>query len=323
MDKNKNKFPRLKLKNPILIVAWPGMGDVAYKVALNLIEKLKMEEFFVLNPESFFYPTGVTIKNDLLDLTELPYSKFFVYKNKAGSNDLVVFISNAQPDLVFANNYCDALLDFIIQLKIKIIFSFAAMPLPIDHLTKPNVWAAVTDKELIDIFGKYNVKFMKEGHVSGMNGLFLGMAKKRGIKGVCLLGEIPLYAVQLENPRAAIAILEILMSMLSINISLKDLEMQAQEIQGQIEQLIDFLKGGGSAPPPIGDEEIEHLKYTLGQYTNLPQSVKLRIEQLFEEAKKDLKNATILKQELDKWGIYKEYEDRFLDLFKKQKPRGN
>lgn len=323
MDKKKNQFPKARLKNPILITAWPGMGDVAYKVASTLVNKLNMEEIFELAAEDFFYPTGVTIKNDLLEVTDLPFSKFYIYKNKTGLNDLVVFLTNAQPDLFFAQNYCQTLLDFVAKLKIKTIFSFAAMPVPIDHLVKPNVWAAVTHKELIEAMGKYNIKIMKEGQVSGMNGLFLGMAKKIDIKGICLLGEIPLYAVQLENPRAAISILEVLMKMLSINISLKDLELQAQDIQSQIEQLIDFLKGGGSAPAPIGEEEIEHIKYTLGQYTNLPQSVKVKIEQLFEGAKKDLTQATILKTELDKWGIYKEYEDRFLDLFKKQGPKRN
>jgi len=41
------------------------------------------------------------------------------------------------------------------------------------------------------------------------------------------------------------------------------------------------------------------------------------IEQLFEQAGRDRSNAYELKRELDRLGLYKEYEDRFLDLFKK------
>lgn len=323
MENKKYKFPKIKLKNPILVAAWPGMGDIAYKVAQTLIEKLNMQEIFDLPPDEFFYPTGVTIKDSLLETTDLPHSKFYIYKNKAGQNDVIVFISNAQPDLAFAQNYCSILLDFILQLKTKMIITIAAMPVPIEHLEKPNVWAVVTDKDMIDFTAKINLKILKEGQVSGMNGLFLGLAKKQKFKGICLLGEIPLYAVQLENPKAAIAILEILMKILSLNIDTKNLEIQAQEIQTQIEQLIDFLKGGGMPPAPIGQDEVEHLKHTLGQYPKLPQSVKVKIEELFGQAKKDLKTATSLKQELDKWGVYKDYEDRFLDLFRKQKPKTN
>ncbi|MBV8318546.1 MAG: hypothetical protein JOZ53_26700, partial [Planctomycetaceae bacterium] len=42
-----------------------------------------------------------------------------------------------------------------------------------------------------------------------------------------------------------------------------------------------------------------------------------RIEQLFEQAKQDRSYAYELKRELDRLNVYPEYEDRFLDLFKK------
>jgi hypothetical protein len=43
---------------------------------------------------------------------------------------------------------------------------------------------------------------------------------------------------------------------------------------------------------------------------------KQRIEGLFEQARKDRSKAFELKQELDRLGVFKEYEDRFLDLFR-------
>ena len=39
--------------------------------------------------------------------------------------------------------------------------------------------------------------------------------------------------------------------------------------------------------------------------------------------KTDISKAKELKSELDKWNVYKDYEDRFLDLFKKTKEKGN
>jgi len=51
----------------------------------------------------------------------------------------------------------------------------------------------------------------------------------------------------------------------------------------------------------------------------LPLSAKQKIEELFSLSKKDISRAAELKAELDKWNVYKEYEDRFLDLFKKKK----
>ena len=42
-----------------------------------------------------------------------------------------------------------------------------------------------------------------------------------------------------------------------------------------------------------------------------------QIERLFEEAKKDPGRAMNLKHELDRLGVFKRYEDRFLDLFRR------
>ena len=47
-----------------------------------------------------------------------------------------------------------------------------------------------------------------------------------------------------------------------------------------------------------------------------PEDLK-RIEHLFEQSRQSRKRAYELKAELDRLGVFKEYEDRFLDLFKK------
>ena len=48
----------------------------------------------------------------------------------------------------------------------------------------------------------------------------------------------------------------------------------------------------------------------------LPQAANKEIEEMFQKVKKGDLDPSKLKQELDRWGVYKQYEDRFLDLFK-------
>ncbi|MCD6228128.1 MAG: hypothetical protein J7K17_01435, partial [Candidatus Omnitrophica bacterium] len=67
--------------------------------------------------------------------------------------------------------------------------------------------------------------------------------------------------------------------------------------------------------------DIEKIKKDLAAYTKLPQSAREKIEALFKEAKKDISKARELKEELDRWNVYREYEDRFLDLFRKEKEK--
>jgi len=311
-------FKKPKLKNPYFICAWPGMGEVAFGVVRYLIEKLKAEEFAFFQAEDIFYPPqGVVIKDSIVKIPESPFNKFYFWKNKMGENDLILFLSNSQPDLSKSSEYCRLIWRVLEGFDIKQIFCFAAMPLPIDHTQLPSVWGTATNKNLLEKFKEYNLKVMSEGQISGMNGLFLGFAKKeKNIDGLCLLGEMPIYTLQIENPKSTLAVLNLLIKILDIELDTKPLSEQADYIEEQIEKLLDYLKASGEMRP-IGEEEIEKLKKALSLYTKLPESIKERIEELFQEAKKDIQKARELKKELDKWNIYKEYEDRFLDLFRK------
>ena len=319
-------YKKPKLKNPYLIVAWPGMGEVAYKSASYLVEKLKAQEAARIMPEGFFYLTTSIIQNGILGIPELPYSKFYYWKNpaaKRGASDLLIFISNAQPDLAKAENYSKMIIQTAQNFQVKKVISFAAMPQPIDHTQQPGVWFTSTSLELNNNLKKYNLNLMSEGQISGMNGLFLGIAKKEGMDGFCLLGEIPLYTIQVENPKASYAVLGALSKILDIQIDFTNLMEQIRIMEDEINKLLDYLKLGPQVAGPIGEEEIEKIKKSLSQLTKLQLSIKEKIEKLFEQAKTDISQANQLKSELDKWNVYKEYEDRFLDLFKKTKDKSN
>jgi hypothetical protein len=298
------------------------MGEVAFKAARYLVETLKAQECAQLLAEEFFYLTASVVQAGVLSLPELPYGKFYYWKNKTGKNDLVIFISNAQPDLSGAELYCEKILSYARHIKAKTFVGIAAMPQPIEHTQAANVWVAATSADLINSLKKYNLTILSDGQISGMNGLFLGIAKREGLEGFCLLGEIPLYTIQIENPKASCAVLETLAKILETRIDLSSLLTQAHIMEEEINKLLDYLKLG-TPLGPIGEEEIEKIKKTLSQLTNLPASVKGKIDQLFNQAKTDIAKAKELKLELDKWNVYKEYEDRFLDLFKKKKGSSN
>jgi len=321
---------KLQLKKPYLIVAWPGMGEVAFKAAEHLIQELKAQEFAQIMPEEFFYQTGSVIAGGILEVPPLPQGKFYYWKNPtpkgalSGKNDLIIFLSNAQPDLSKADRYAQIIIGLAKDLGVESIVSFASLPQPTDHLQDSGVWFVATDQKTRESLKKYNFAILTDGQVSGMNGLFLGIAKKAKLKGFCLLGEIPLYTIQIENPKASAAVLAALGTILNIQINVAPLKEQAQLMENEINKLLEYLKlGSAGVSAPIGEEEVELIKKTLSQLTHLPDSVKAKIEQLFAESRLDITKARELKVQLDKWNVYKEYEDKFLDLFRKNTDKGN
>jgi hypothetical protein len=120
------------------------------------------------------------------------------------------------------------------------------------------------------------------------------------------------------------AVLDVLSKALDIPLDLADLKKHADQINQEIEHLIDYLKN----PPeeeekPIDQKEIDIIKSSLANAPGLPDSARKRIDDLFKSAKKDLSRALELKRELDQWNVYEQYEDSFLDLFKKPPKKNN
>jgi len=84
------------------------------------------------------------------------------------------------------------------------------------------------------------------------------------------------------------------------------MEQQMEEILAQVEKAYptqEPAEEGGPHPEPAEPR--------------LGPGDRKRIEALFDQAAKDRSKAFELKQELDRLGVFKEYEDRFLDLFRK------
>lgn len=55
--------------------------------------------------------------------------------------------------------------------------------------------------------------------------------------GVCLLGEVPTYASKIQNPMAALAIIQILSQLVEIEVDTKDLMRQAIETRERMTQV--------------------------------------------------------------------------------------
>ena len=308
-----------KLKDPIFIAAWPGMGEVAYRSAIFLKEVLGFKMFAKLEAHRFFRPAAVVVDKGIVGIPAVPAGFFYYHKGK-NTQDIILFIGEAQPPLEYAEALSIAIVNFIKRYKTKLIFTFAAKPEPIDHKNDSQLWVAATHSETLKDFEKIGLKILNQGQISGLNGIILGVSKKKGIKGVCLLGEIPFYTVQIENPKATVKILEAISKYLKLNLNISSLKERSKFIESEIEKLISYLKGEASqtGPSPLSEDDIEKIKKDLAAYTKLPQSAREKIEGLFKKAEEDITVANQLKNELDHWNVYKEYEDKFLSLFRKK-----
>ena len=242
MEKGITFYKEPHLDRPYFIAAWPGMGNVALRAASFLREKLQAEEFAEIIAGDFFSLSGITIRDNLVDEPRLPKSKFYSWRNRSPLKDILIFIGDAQPSSGKEYAFANQVMDIAIKFRVERLYTFAAMPSNIGHKQVPRVWGVATDGKLIEILKEFGVQIMSYGHISGLNGTLLGVAKMRGIEGICLLGELPYYATQIENPRASKAVLEVLGNMLDIHIDMTELENLAEYTEGEIERYMRQIK---------------------------------------------------------------------------------
>jgi hypothetical protein len=228
----------VELHEPVLMAAWPGMGHVALKAYVYLHEALRAQNLaFVEEPEFFRLP-GINIQDGLVQSTLLPQSGFYYWKHPGGSGDILFFIGDQQPVGGKEYQLSEALLNFAGSLGVKRVVTAAAMPTAINHYQDSRVWITATHKELLSELSPYCDRVLREGQISGMNGLLLGVAKQMGMEGFCLLGEIPFYTTEIENPKASKAVLDVLNNVLGLEISLGELEELANQTEKEIDHYL-------------------------------------------------------------------------------------
>lgn len=238
MGRSVKIYARPRLKAPNMLAAWPGVSNVAIIVATYLLKKLDFKRLGEVEAAHFFDPIGVVVENNVIEAPNFPQSEFYYWKNQGGGSDLILFISEAQPG---AKGYelANCVLDVGERFGARRVYTCAAALTRIHHSESPDVWGVATSPEVTEDLKHYKLAQRGNLQIAGLNGLLLGVAKQRGIEGICLLGEVPLYTTRMQNPMAALAIIKVLMRMLSIELDLAELVQQAGETKEKIRQLTD------------------------------------------------------------------------------------
>ena len=303
----------IKLHDPRLIAVWPGMGNVALNAGVYLLSKLNMTLIAELTVNDLFDVEHVVVKAGVLQIGRRPRHRLFAWLDPAKQHDLIVFLGEAQPP-TGKYAFCRQLIDYAQQLGVMRLYTFAAMATRMRPEHRSRVFIAATDEATLAELGNQGLEALDDGHIGGLNGILLGVAKENGLQGACLLGEMPHVFTQLSFPKASMAILKAFAALAKIDVDFTELaelsdesEKQLGEILAQIEQAYERQESAEETEyqPEIDEEEM------------LNEADRQSIDRLFEQSAINRSKAFELKQELDRLGVFKEYEDRFLDLFKR------
>ncbi len=259
-----------ELNNPVLIACWPGIGNIGI-IAVDILRRtVGAEELGEIEPWDFFYPRKVVIKDGELKSLAFPINKF--YFRKTEKRDLLFFIGEEQPsdsgkayaEGAKAYRMANLVLDVAIKFGCRRVYTSGAAVAPIHHTARSRVWAVPNSETLIDEIRSYeNTVLMSEiegrggqGNITGLNGLLLGVAKRRGLEAICVMGEIPIYihGFPIPYPKGSKSVLEVLSKAL-------DIEVDMQEIDSLVEQSEKNIASVYEKLPQEIREQLDKLKY--------------------------------------------------------------
>ena len=264
-----------QLENPTLIASWPGIGNIGLIAVDTLRRVLEAEEFGEIEPWDFFYPKRVLIRDgDIKDL-EFPISKF--YFKRTERQDLMFFVGEEQPTVAGrayaegrkAYEMANLVLDVAVRFGCKRVYTSGAAVAPVHHSVRPRVWAVPNSEALIEeVKGYDNTILMSgsegrggQGNITGLNGLLLGVAKKRGVDAICVMGEIPMYlqGFALPYPKASQSVVEVLASTLKIGVDMQWMAEMVERSEGEIQRFYE------SFPSEIREQldRLVHLSYVV------------------------------------------------------------
>lgn len=301
---------RNRLRQPWLVAAWPGMGAVAQVAAHFLSSKLGAQELGGLPAGDCFEQRTIEVDRGVIRPPQEPKSTLLAWRDPAGGRDLVFCEGAVQPEHD-AQRCCEVLVTAARTLGVVRVCTFAAMATMIRPEGRPHVFAVASDLQLLDEVRRCDAEPLAHGSIGGLNGLLVAVAARRGLPGVCLLGEMPYFASSIANPKASAAVLRTFCRLAGLQVDLTELDAAGLAVERSlVEHLQQAEQDAGAAPPP-------KLREPPSEAELREREARRHIEELFTAAQRDRGRAPQLKAELDRLGVFKDYEDRFLDLFRR------
>jgi uncharacterized protein len=226
-----------KLDCPYLVCGFPGSGFVGKLAVDHLIQELNAKHLADIYSTSF--PPQILIRTD--GTADLIKNSIFYFEDTGPYPISLLLLTGDTQPVNPDSEYllAEEILDIAAKFNPKQVFTLAAYITGI-FIDKPRIFGTATHIDIVKTFEDKGVLAMDGGSITGMNGIMIGIAKLRGMKGVCLLGETSGYVVDAKSSKS---LLEILLSIIGIKINMTNLEKRAKDTEALIQAIEKQIAG--------------------------------------------------------------------------------
>jgi len=230
------------LRRPILITAFSGWNDAAESAttaARYLATAFGAEKFAEIDPEEFYhfglsrpyvrYKAGSETEREIV----WPSTDFSVARAPGLSRDLVIAVAG-EPHLKW-RTYCAAMLELAQRCQITLVVTLGALLAEVPHTRPIRISGSASDPELAARLG---VKPSRYEGPTGIVGVLNTACREQGLATASVWANVPHYISGIENPKAALALVQRVLLMLNAEADLTDLEDATKQFDQNLSEIV-------------------------------------------------------------------------------------
>ena len=229
------------LCRPVLITAFSGWNDAAEAAttaARYLATSFQAEKFAEIDPEEFYhfglsrpyvrYKSGSETEREIV----WPATEFSLAR--AGlSRDLIVAVAT-EPHLKW-RTYCASVLELARRCEATLVLTLGALLAEVPHTRPVRISGSASDPELAAQLGVRPSRY--EGP-TGIVGVLNTACREQGLATASVWANVPHYVSGIENPKAALALVQRTLSLLNLQADLGDLEEASRQYDQNLAEIV-------------------------------------------------------------------------------------
>jgi len=278
-----------RFRRPVLIMAFTGWNDAAEAAttaARYLATAVNAEKFAEIDPEEFYhfgltrpyvrFKTGSETEREVV----WPVTEFSIAQSPDLPRDIIVGVA-PEPHLKW-RAYCDAILEISRATETSLVLTLGALLAEVPHTRPVRLVGGASDPELAARLGIRPTKY--EGP-TGIVGVLNTTCRERGLTTASLWANVPHYISGIENPKASLALLRRVGTLLGMEIDLRDLAEAGRQFDQNLTQVISQNKKIANYVAKLESKDVEEEPTPVAGESDLPPASELvaEIEQFLKQ----------------------------------------
>ncbi|HET7340282.1 MAG TPA: PAC2 family protein [Methylomirabilota bacterium] len=230
------------LRRPVLITAFSGWNDAAEAAttaARYLATTFHAEKFAEIDPEEFYhfgltrpyvrYKAGSETEREIV----WPATEFSIARAPELARDVIIGVAG-EPHLKW-KTYCASVLELARRCEVTLVLMLGALLAEVPHTRPVRLAGGASDPELAARLGVRPSRY--EGP-TGIVGVLNTACRDQGLPTASVWANVPHYISGIENPKAALALVQRVLTLLNAAADLTDLEDATRQFDQNLSEIV-------------------------------------------------------------------------------------